>query len=270
MLIEKDNQDISIQRQCDLLGIARSSFYYEPQANEDDLFLMNRIDEIYTGCPTFGSRRITAVLKRSDIDVGRRKVQSIMRKMGIEAIYPKPRLSQANSEHRVYPYLLRNLQIDRPNQVWCSDITYIRMARGWLYLVAVMDWYSRYILSWELSNTLDSSFCVHALQAALKMGSPEIFNTDQGSQFTSKLFTDELLHNDIKISMDGRGRCFDNIFIERFWRSLKYEEVYINEYQTVNDAYLGIQKYIRFYNNERYHQSLNYKTPYEQHYQICA
>ncbi len=228
--------------------------------------LMNLIDMIYTKHPMYGSRRIQASLNRAGVAVGRRKVQTLMRLMGIEAIYPKPNLSKPNSEHRIYPYLLKNLVIDRPNQVWCADITYIKLMSGWLYLVAVMDWYSRYILSWELSNTLDSSFCLNSLQAALKKGSPHIFNTDQGSQFTGKLFTTELLDHGIKISMDGRGRCFDNVFIERFWRSLKYEEVYINEYQSVSDAYLGIQRYIRFYNDDRLHQSLGYRSPSELHH----
>ncbi len=266
MLVDRNDDTFSITRQCELLDLSRSSFYYEPRINEHDLMLMSLIDMIYTKHPMYGSRRIQASLNRGGVVVGRRKVQTLMRLMGIEAIYPKPNLSKPNSEHRIYPYLLRNLVIDRPNQVWCADITYIKLISGWLYLVAVMDWFSRYILSWELSNTLDSSFCLSSLQAALKKGSPQIFNTDQGPQFTGKLFTTELLDHGIKISMDGRGRCFDNVFIERFWRSLKYEEVYINEYQNVSDAYLGIQRYIRFYNNERLHQSLGYRSPSELHH----
>jgi putative transposase len=265
-LVDRNDDTFSITRQCELLELSRSSFYYEPQINEHGLMLMNLIDMIYTKHPMYGSRRIQASLNRAGVAVGRRKVQTLMRLMGIEAIYPKPNLSKPNSEHRIYPYLLKNLVIDRPNQVWCADITYIKLMSGWLYLVAVMDWYSRYILSWELSNTLDSSFCLNSLQAALKKGSPHIFNTDQGSQFTGKLFTTELLDHGIKISMDGRGRCFDNVFIERFWRSLKYEEVYINEYQSVSDAYLGIQRYIRFYNDDRLHQSLGYRSPSELHH----
>ncbi len=265
-MVDRNDDTFSITRQCELLELSRSSFYYEPQINEHDLMLMNLIDMIYTKHPMYGSRRIQASLNRAGVAVGRRKVQTLMRLMGIEAIYPKPNLSKPNSEHKIYPYLLKNLVIDRPNQVWCADITYIKLMSGWLYLVAVMDWYSRYILSWELSNTLDSSFCLNSLQTALKKGSPQIFNTDQGSQFTGKLFTSELLERGIKISMDGRGRCFDNVFIERFWRSLKYEEVYINEYQSVSDAYFGIQRYIRFYNDERLHQSLGYRPPSELHH----
>ena len=259
---------ISVIRQCELLGISQSSFYYKPVKNESDLIITRRIDEIYTRCPFFGSRRIMHELKRSDLDIGRRKVQTLMGKMGIEAIYPKPNLSKPNFEYRIYPYLLKNIKIDRPNQVWCTDITYIRMTKGWLYLVAVMDWYSRYILSWELSNTLDTVFCVNALRTALEKGKPEIFNTDQGAQFTSNLFTSEILKNEIKISMDGRGRAFDNIFIERFWRTVKYEEVYLKEYQVVMDAYDGLNNFIKFYNDERMHQSLGYKTPFEIHHKV--
>ena len=253
-------------RQCELLGISQSSFYYKPAKNDSDIETMKRIDEIYTKRPFFGSRRMVVELKKTGWIVGRKKVQTLMGKMGIEAIYPKPNLSKPNFEHRIYPYLLKNMKIERPNQVWCCDITYIRMANGWLYLVAVMDWFSRYILSWELSNTLDTRFCVKALSAALEFGRPEIFNTDQGSQFTSNLFTSELLKNEIKVSMDGRGRAFDNIFIERFWRTIKYEEVYLKEYQSVLDAYDGIESFIKFYNEERMHQALGYKSPSEVHY----
>lgn len=266
-LVDKVHGSISVIRQCELLGISQSAFYYKPVRNESDLKLMERIDEIYTRRPFFGSRRIMVELNRSELNVGRRKVQTLMDKMGIEAIYPKPNLSKPNFEHRIYPYLLRNMKIERPNQVWCSDITYIRMTNGWLYLVAVMDWFSRYILSWELSNTLDSIFCVNALQAALELGTPDIFNTDQGSQFTSNLFTAEILKSGIQVSMDGRGRAFDNIFIERFWRTVKYEEVYLKEYQAVIDAYSGLGSFIKFYNEERLHQSLGYKSPFEVHHQ---
>lgn len=232
--------------------------------------IMERIDEIYTKRPFYGSRRIMLELNRSDINIGRRKVQTLMDKIGIEAIYPKPNLSKPDFEHRIYPYLLRNKKIERPNQVWCSDITYIRMTTGWVYLVAVMDWFSRYILSWDLSNTLDSVFCVNALKTAFETGKPEIFNTDQGSQFTSNLYTAEILNNDVRISMDGRGRAFDNIFIERFWRTVKYEEVYLKEYQCVMDAYQGLGNFIKFYNEDRLHQSLGYKSPLEVHYQRFA
>lgn len=257
-------------RQCELLGISQSTFYYQPVRKDSDLQIMAKIDEIYTGRPFYGSRRIMIELSRAGIDIGRKKVQSLMSKMGIKAIYPKLNLSKPNFEHRIYPYLLSNLKIVRPNQVWCSDITYIRMTNGWLYLVVVMDWFSRYILSWELSNSLDTVFCVNALQAALKLGTPEIFNTDQGSQFTSNLFTAEILKSGIQVSMDGRGRDFDNIFIERFWRTVKYEEVYLKEYQAVIDAYSGLASYIKFYNEDRLHQSLGYKSPFEVHYQSFA
>lgn len=269
-LIESAQESISIVGQCELLGISQSSYYYKPHINEFDLELMAKIDEIYTRNPFFGSRRIMIELKKYNLPVGRRKVQTLMDKMGIEAIYPRPNLSKPDFEHRVYPYLLKDLKIERPNQVWCSDITYIRMTNGWLYLVVVMDWFSRYILSWELSNTLDTAFCVSAMQAALEIGKLEIFNTDQGSQFTSNLFTSELLNCDIRVSMDGRGRAFDNIFIERFWRTVKYEEVYIKEYRTVIDAYSGLKGFIKFYNDERLHQSLSYKSPSEVHHQFFA
>jgi len=225
--------------------------------------IMHKIDEIYTRCPFYGSRRICMELKKESIEIGRRKVQTLMGKMGIEAIYPKPNLSKAAHNHKVYPYLLTGAKIVRPNQVWSTDITYIRMSRGWLYLVAVIDWFSRYVLSWELSNSLDNSFCLKALSTAIELGKPDIFNTDQGSQFTSEAFTTEVLSNDIKLSMDGRGRAFDNIFIERFWRTLKYEEVYLKEYRAVKDAYEGIYNYLNFYNDKRLHQSLGYRTPKE-------
>ena len=227
---------------------------------------MGKIDEIYTQSPFYGSRRIMVELNHSNIIIGRRKVQTLMQKMGIEAIYPKPNLSKPNLEHRIFPYLLKDLSINRPNHVWSSDITYIRMANGWLYLVAVMDWFSRYILSWELSNSLDTLFCLKALNSSLEFGKPEIFNTDQGSQFTSDRFTSEVLNNNIRISMDGRGRAYDNIFIERFWRSLKHEEVYLNDYENVMQAFYRIEAYMNFYNKKRYHQSLGYKTPYEVHF----
>jgi putative transposase len=259
-----------VTRQCELLGISQSSVYYKPVRHDSDVQIMARIDEIYTRSPFYGSRRMMAELNRKDIQIGRRKVQTLMDIMGIAAIYPKPNLSKPDFEHRIYPYLLRNMKIVKPNQVWCSDITYIRMNSGWLYLTAVMDWFSRYILSWELSNTLDTAFCVNALQTAFERGKPEIFNTDQGSQFTSHLFTAEILKHDVKISMDGRGRAFDNIFIERFWRTVKYEEVYLKEYEKVQDAYRGLGNFIKFYNEERLHQSLGYRSPCEVHFQRFA
>lgn len=257
MFIEKTNNMISISRQCELLGISQSSAYYTPKINRVDLQLEQEIDEIYTDSPFYGSRRIQAVLFEKGFFVGRRKVQSLMKKLGIEAIYPKPKLSTKHPDHKIYPYLLKGLSITKPNQVWSTDITYIRTKHGWVYLVAVMDWYSRFVLSWELSNTLDMEFCLVALRKALSIGKPDIFNSDQGSQFTSENFTAELESKQIKISMDGRGRAYDNIFIERLWRSVKYEEVYLNEYMTVSDAYSGISKYFEFYNERRPHQALS-------------
>ena len=230
---------------------------------------MHRIDEIFTESPFYGSRKILAGLHREDFIVGRERVQSLMRKMGLKAIYPKPNLSKKHPENKIYPYLLANVNIVRPNQVWSTDITYIRLRPGFLYLVAIMDWYSRYVLSWRLSNSLDVSFCLEALEEALEEGCPDIFNTDQGPQFTSQDFTGLLLGKKIKISMDGRGRVFDNIFTERLWRSVKYEEVYIKDYQDYRDVREGLGRYFPFYNNRRYHQALKYKTPYEVHYGNC-
>lgn len=227
---------------------------------------MHRIDEIFTESPFYGSRKILEGLQREEFNVGRARVQSLMRKMGLRAIYPKPNLSKKHPEHKIYPYLLANVNIVRPNQVWSTDITYIRLRPGFLYLVAIMDWYSRYVLSWRLSNSLDVAFCLEALDDALEQGCPDIFNTDQGPQFTSQDFTGLLLSKKIKISMDSRGRVFDNIFTERLWRSVKYEEVYIRDYQDYGDVRQGLNRYFPFYNNRRYHQALKYKTPYEVHY----
>lgn len=221
------------------------------------------IDELYTKMPFYGVLRMTAELKRKGYKVNKKRVRRLMRLMGLEAVYPKPNLSKASSEHKKYPYLLKDLEICRPNQVWCTDITYIRMASGFVYLVAVMDWHSRYVIAWELSNTLDKDFCVDALKKALNLASPEISNSDQGSQFTCNEFTGLLASAGIKISMDGRGRVFDNIFIERLWRSVKYEEVYTKSYESIKDARLNIGMYFYLYNNERLHQALDYKTPYE-------
>jgi len=227
---------------------------------------MNLIDEQYTQEPCFGSRRITACLKRQGYKVNRKRVIRLMRKMGLEAIYPKPKTSISNKEHKKYPYLLKGLTIDRPCQVWCSDITYIRMKGGFIYLTVVMDWYSRYVISWEISISLEIYFCIQVLEKALLDDQPVIFNTDQGSQYTSPQFT-EILHNrNIQISMAGKGRCFDNIFVERLWRSVKYEEVYIKDYQNVPEAICEIGKYFQRYNTLRPHQSLGYKTPEEVHF----
>jgi putative transposase len=236
------------------------------KVSEQTLREMNRIDEIYTRLPFYGSRRIAVTLKIEGWSIGRERVQTLMRKMGITAIYPKPKLSKRDSQHTIYPYLLSNIDIMRPNQVWASDITYIRLRQGFLYLVAIIDLFSRYVLSWRLSNTLDSDFCVEALEEALEKGHPEIFNTDQGSQFTSNDFTAILKGEEIKISMDGKGRAFDNIFVERLWRTVKYEEVYIKDYQAVIEAKEGLGSYFPFYNSERPHQSLGYKTPHVVHY----
>lgn len=249
------------------MGISRSSIYYQPVIDPYDLLLMQRIDEQYTRAPFYGSRKMTAFLRRGGHRVNRKRVQGLMRQMGLEAIYPRPRLSQAHPEHEIYPYLLRDVSLHRVNQVWAADITYIRLCRGFLYLVAVMDWVSRYVVSWELSTSLEVDFCLLALERAFQIGCPEIFNTDQGSQFTSKIFIQKLKEQQIQISMDGRGRVFDNIFTERLWRSLKYEDVYLKDYRTVPDAKEGIGQYFTLYNQERLHQSLNYRTPAEVYFQ---
>jgi putative transposase len=224
---------------------------------------MNLIDEQFTRTPFYGVDKMTAWLRRNDQEVNPKRVRRLMRLMGLEAIYPKPRLSLGNQAHNKYPYLLRELVIDRPDQVWCADITYIRMLHGFVYLMAIMDWYSRFVLSWEISTTMDSAFCLSALEQALQLSRPDIFNTDQGTQFTSIEFTGRLEKENIRISMDGRGRYIDNIFVERLWRSVKYEEVYLHDYETVSDARKGLSKYFLFYNMERLHESLGYKTPYE-------
>lgn len=265
-LIEKRNPAISITRQAELLGVARSTIYYKPIVDPYDLTLMHMIDEKYTKAPFYGSRRMTASLRRDGFRVNRKRVQRLMRLMGIEAIYPKPNLSRPHPKHKVYPYLLRGLHINHRNQVWGTDITYIRLDKGWLYLVAIMDWFSRYVLSWELSTSLEVGFCISALEKAFTIGAPEISNTDQGSQFTSLAFVDTLDKHHVQISMDGRGRAMDNIFTERLWRSVKYEEVYIKDYRNISDAKEGIGNYMIFYNHERPHQALNYKTPEELHF----
>ena len=266
-LIDPAHKDLSVRRQCDLLDLHRSNIYYMPvMVSGDTLQIMNRIDEIFTESPFYGSRRVREALKREGRVIGRERVQSLMRKMGLSAIYPKPKLSKKDAAHCKYPYLLRNVRIIRPDQVWSTDITYIRMQQGFLYLVAILDWFSRYVLSWRLSNSLDTSFCIEALEEALEKGCPDIFNTDQGSQFTSDDFTGILRGKGIAISMDGRGRAFDNIFTERLWRTVKYEEVYLKGYQVPRDAQTGLGGYFPFYNERRYHQALAYKTPHEVHY----
>jgi putative transposase len=250
-------------RRCQLLSVPRSSAYYQPaEKSPEDEALMRRIDKIHLRLPFFGSRRIVDELAEQGQYVNRKCIQRLMRQMGLVALYPRPNTSRAHHAHKVYPYLLRGLAIERPNQVWCADITYIPMRKGFVYLVAIMDWHSRKVLSWRLSNTLDSAFCVAALREALyTYGTPEIFNTDQGCQFASEEFTDVLKEAGVQISMDGKGRWMDNVFIERLWRSLKYEEVYLTAYETVRHARHGIGQWIRFYNERRKHQALDRKTP---------
>ena len=261
-LIEPDHNAISIARQCELLGLNRSSWYYQPRGvSVQDLEIMRLLDEQYTRAPFFGVRRMKIWLSEQGQLVNHKRIRRLMRHMGIEAIYPKPKLSQRNDGHKIYPYLLRNLAIDRSDQVWATDITYIRMRRGFVYLVAIMDWFSRYVLSWSVSVTMDVYFCLEALEKALAAGQPEIFNTDQGSQFTSREFTGRLIKAEVRISMDSKGRAFDNIFIERLWRSVKYEEVYLKEYPDVPSCIQGLRDYFRFYNQERPHQALGYRTP---------
>jgi putative transposase len=268
MAMEPNNTKIPIYRQCELLSLNRSSLYYTPcRDTEYNEQLMNLIDEQYNQTPFYGIDKMTEWLRRKRHYVNHKRVRRLMRQMGLEAVYPhkKHNLSVPDKQHRIYPYLLKDVLIERANQVWSADITYVRMYRGWVYLVAVMDWFSRYVLSWEVSITLESDFCVSALKRALQLGRPEIFNTDQGSQFTSDAFTDVLRTADIRISMDGKGRAFDNIFIERLWRTVKAEEVYLRDYQTVAEARYYLGRYFEFYNNVRMHQSLGYCTPAEVH-----
>jgi putative transposase len=247
-----------------LLGLNRSSLYYEPAGGTaEDLRLMRKIDEQYTACPFYGSRRMTRWLTRQGEEVNRKRVQRLMRQMGLEAIYPKPRLSLAGKGHKVYPYLLRGVTIERPDQVWSTDITYVPMTSGFMYLAAVIDWFSRYVIAWKLSNTLDGSFCLEMLEEALKGGKPEVFNTDQGVQFTAEAFTGRLERAGVAVSMDGRGRALDDVFVERLWRSVKYEDIYIRGYEAVPELYRGLGRYFGFYNDERLHQSLGYRTPAE-------
>jgi putative transposase len=261
-MIEPDSEHISVRRQCQLLNLSRGGLYYEPKAESDEnLRLMRLLDEQYTRTPFYGILRMTAWLRSQGYRVNHKRVERLLRVMGLEAIYPKPNLSKKARGEAVYPYLLRGVKIEQINHVWSTDITYIRMLGGFIYLVAILDWFSRYVLSWEISVTLDSEFCISALERALRLAQPIIFNTDQGSQFTSQSFTERLLRRGIKISMDGRGRALDNIFVERLWRSVKYEEVYLHDYQTVPEAISRLGRYFDFYNRERLHQSLNYRTP---------
>ena len=254
---------MSIEKQCELLGLSRSSYYYEPRdESAENLALMRAIDKLYTKCPFYGARRLSVNLPTEFQPINVKKMRRLMKLMGIEAIYPKPNLSIPDVQHKIYPYLLRGKKIERVNHVWSTDITYVPMEQGFFYLCAVVDWYSRYILSWEISNTLTTDFCLKAVNNALKSGQkPEVFNTDQGSQFTSNDYTKILIDKGILVSMDGKGRALDNIFIERFWRTIKYEHIYLKEYKDGKSLFDGLLEYIQFYNYERKHQALLYLTP---------
>jgi len=266
-VVDRLHPSLSIKRQCELLDISRSGFYYQPKGvSEGDLSLMKLIDRQYLVTPFFGTRKIAVCLKSEGHLINRKRVRRLMRLMGLKAIYRRPRTSKPAPGHKTYPYLLDGMKITRPNQVWAADITYIPMARGFLYLVAIIDWYSRYVLSWRLSNTLEADFCVEALEEALRKGSPDIFNTDQGAQFTSEAFTGLLEQHGVRISMDGKRSYSDNLFIERLWRTVKYEEVYLKAYQDGRDARISLGNYFRFYNTERPHQSHGYRTPAEVYY----
>lgn len=263
-LIEKDHEVLSLRRQCELISLSRSSFYLPPKTNvsQENLDIMKRIDEIYTDFPYYGSRKIRFLLNEEGFRINRKRVQRLMRLMGLEAIGPKPNTSKRHPENKIYPYLLRNVRIERVNQVWSSDITYLRTAKGFCYLVAVIDWHSRAVLSWRVSNSMDADFCVDALKEAIEnFGRPEVFNTDQGSQFTSDDFTKVLKDNQIKISMDGKGRALDNVFVERLWRAVKYEEIYPKQHETIREIRVGLQRYFQHYNESRPHQSLGYRRP---------
>jgi len=257
-----------VRRQCELLGLNRSSLYYEAgQETAENLRLMRLIDEEYTAHPFYGSRKMTQWLTAQGAAVNRKRVQRLLRVMGLEAIYPKPQLSVAGRGHRIFPYLLRDVSIERADQVWSTDITYIPLAAGFMYLAAVIDWYSRYVVAWRLSNTLEGTFCVEMLDEALSLGRPEVFNTDQGTQFTAEAFTGKLIAAGVKVSMDGRGRCLDNVFVERLWRTVKYEDIYLWGYEAVPQLQRGLGKYFPYYNEERLHQALDYRTPAEVYWQ---
>jgi putative transposase len=263
-LIDPADSELSIRRQCELLGLSRSTWHYQPATESvENLRLMRLIDEQYLKRPVFGSRRMQQWLVRLGHSVNRKRVQRLMRKMGLEAIYPKPRTTQRNAQHRIYPYLLRGVEIARVNQVWSTDITYVPMRQGFMYLTAVMDWYSRYVLAWRLSNSLEETFCLEALEDALAVDTPEIFNTDQGVQYTASAFTGRLAQAGVAISMDGRGRALDNVFVERLWRTVKYECIYLHDFATVGELQRELVEYFEFYCQERQHQSLGYQTPAE-------
>jgi len=266
-MIEPQLQDLSVRRQCELIGLNRSSFYYSPATETElNLQMMRLIDEQYTKTPFYGWPRLTAHLRRLGHKVNHKRVRRLMRRMGLEAISPGPKTTVVAREHKKYPYLLRDFSISRSNQVWSADITYVPMRTGFMYLMAIIDWFSRYVITWQLSNTLDGEFCLRALERALRYGQPEIFNTDQGVQFTARAFTSTLEDAGIRVSMDGRGRALDNIFVERLWRSVKYEDIYLKEYAGVAELETGLNSYFWFYNQERPHQSLSYLTPSEVHF----
>jgi putative transposase len=263
-LVSKEHSDISILRQTDLLDISRSSVYYQPTVDPEDVAIMNAIDEIFTNYPFYGHRRIKPELKEEyGLNIGKKRIISLMKEMGLNAIYPRKKLnlSSSDKQHKKFPYLLKGLPIIRANQVWGTDITYIKLKNYFAYLVAILDWYSRYVIAWQLSPTLENIFCIQALQTALKINTADIHNSDQGVQYTSLDYVNVLEENKIRISMDGRGRCMDNIFTERLWRTVKYENIYLNEYANIGEAEQGLNEYFKFYNEKRRHQSLEYKTP---------
>jgi putative transposase len=263
LIKREENSALSVRQQCELLGLNRSTMYYTPVPwNEEDLRLMNAIDEVFTKRPCLGVRQMVWKMRDKGFAVGKKRIRTLMRHMGLFPIFPTKNTSKPNAQHRVFPYLLRGVTIDRVNQVWSVDITYIRLGKGFAYLVAIMDWNSRYVIAWRLSNTLTADFCVECLKEALQYGRPDIFNTDQGCQFTSEEFIKVLQDAGIAISMDGRGRALDNIFVERLWRTVKYEDVYIKGYQTIPEAHEGLKEYFDYYNMERRHSSLEHKTPW--------
>jgi putative transposase len=266
-MVETSSIGLSIERQCVLLGIHRSGIYYKPsEPNQEDLALMVELDKLYMETPFYGSRRMVVMLQKQGWNVNRKRVVRLMRKMGIEAIYPKPKLSAANAAHKKYPYLMKGEKIDQPNDAWAADITYVPLLGGFGYLIAIIDWFSRYVIDWEISNLLEAEFCLETLKRSLLRKKPKIFNTDQGVQFTSIRFTGCLEENGVQISMDGRGRALDNVFIERLWRSVKYEEIYPRGYENLRELRTGLEKYFEFYNEKRPHQGLGYRTPAEVYY----
>jgi len=267
-LIEKDSQQIALKRQAELLDISRASLYYQPKENQRNIAIMSLIDQIYTQYPFFGSRSVRRWLRLyHQLAISREKTQRLMRLMGLEAIYPKKRTSFSSKENKVYPYLLRGLTISKPNQVWSTDITYVRLEQGWAYLIVIMDWFSRYVIDWQLSENLEIDFCLETLNRALNKNKPEIFNSDQDSRFTSPQFTGILEEKQVKISMDSRGRYLDNIFTERLWRTVKYENIYLKHYQNIGEAREGLIEYFDFYDNQRPHSSLNDLTPAQAYFQ---